>query len=212
MLNSFVDRSFYSHPKFKDIPKKFLVLKDIAFSGDGEPSLFPNLFDLTQGVISLKKNMGFPKVKLVLITNTTGFSRPNTIKALELLYSDHGNVWAKLDAGTDAYFQQVCRSAFPFNKILDNILHLSLTRPIMIQTCFMKINNVAPSREEVEAYCQRLIDIKNKNGKLKLIQIYTVARKPTEDYVAPLENKEIDEIVELVRNKSGLQVRPYYHS
>ncbi|MFI5304892.1 MAG: radical SAM protein, partial [Nitrospiria bacterium] len=131
---------------------------------------------------------------------------------IDHLDSDRGMVWAKLDAGTDAYFHRVCRTGFQFNKILDNILLVSQKRPIVIQTCFMKINKEGPSQEEIRTYCHRLLTIKNQNGRLKLVQIYTVARRPTEGYVEPLENIEMDQIVEFVRRESGLSVKAYYHA
>jgi wyosine [tRNA(Phe)-imidazoG37] synthetase (radical SAM superfamily) len=211
ILNSFGDESLFLTPIFKEIPKEKLVLRDIAFSGDGEPSLFPGISDLTQKVISLKNALGFSNVNVVMITNATGLSRPDTLKAIDHLDSDRGIIWAKLDAGTDAYFHRVCRTGFQFSKILDNILLVSQIRPIVIQTCFMKINKEGPSQEEIRTYCQRLLTIKNRNGRLKSVQIYTVARRPTEAYVEPLENIELDQIVEFVRRESGLSVKAYYH-
>ncbi|MBI1823510.1 MAG: radical SAM protein [Nitrospirae bacterium] len=212
LLISFKDESIYLTPPFIEIPRERVNLKDIAYSGDGEPSLFPGIFNLTREVISLKNSLGFPNVKLIMITNASGISRPETLKAIGLLDADQGTLWAKLDAGTEAYFHQVCRTGFSFQKILDNILLISQKRSIVIQSCFMKINREVPSKLEIESYSRRLIDFVNAGGRFDLIQVYTVARKPTESYVQPLENSELDEIAEIVRNKSGLAVETYYHS
>ena len=47
-------------------------------------------------------------------------------------------------------------------------------RPVVIQSLFMKVHGVAPSDAEIGAYCARL----RETGSIKLVQIYTIARKP----------------------------------
>lgn len=212
LLISIKNNTFYSTPKFREIPKDRLVLKDIAYSGDGEPSLFPEIFKLTQEIISLKNHLGFSTVRITMITNATGLVRPETMKALDLMDADGGEIWAKLDAGTPSYFQKVCRSGIDFNKILNHILNSAQKRSIVIQTCFMKIEGAGPTEDEVEAYCRNLNVIKSKGGKIRLVQIYTLARRPAEEYVQPLENREVDQIVEKVKNLTGLTTSPYYES
>ena len=53
-----------------------------------------------------------------------------------------------------------------------------------------------PSQAELEAFCDRLNEITAAGGQLKLVQIYTVARRPAESYVAPLTDAEVDAIVD----------------
>ena len=60
-------------------------------------------------------------VKLVLITNASLFHRPQVRRALETLDANGGEIWAKLDAGTEDYYAQVNRSAVPWRQILDNL-------------------------------------------------------------------------------------------
>ncbi len=212
ILGSFKNASFYSTPQFREIPRDRAVLKDIAFSGDGEPSLFPEIFNLTQEVISLKNRLGFSMIKVIMITNATGLVRPETTKAIELIDADGGEIWAKLDAGTPSYFQKVCRTGIDFNKILNHILLTSQKRAIVIQTCLMKIDGAGPTEEEIGAYCRNLNEIQAKGGKLRLVQIYTLARKPAEETVQPLENQEVDRIVEKIKYLTGLTIEPYYQS
>ncbi|MBI1819303.1 MAG: radical SAM protein, partial [Nitrospirae bacterium] len=102
ILESVKRGDFFSTGPFKKIPKERLPLRDIAFSGDGEPSLFSGFLPLTEEVISLKKELGFPEIKLVMITNGSGLSRPEIQEALELFDKNHGEVWVKLDAGTES--------------------------------------------------------------------------------------------------------------
>ena len=71
----------------------------------------------------------------------------------------------------------------------------------MIQSLFMRVHGEPPPPAELEAFCDRLNEITAAGGKLKLVQIYTVARRPAESYVAPLTDAEVDAIVELVKQR-----------
>ena len=59
-------------------------------------------------------------------------------------------------------------------------------------------------------FCERLAHVTRQGGEISLVQIYTVARKPTESFVTPLADVEVDRIVELVTSKTGLQTVGYY--
>ncbi len=58
---------------------------------------------------------------MVLITNASMFHRPHVARGLEILDDNNGEIWAKLEAGTEEYFQLVDRTPIPFRQILDNI-------------------------------------------------------------------------------------------
>ena len=106
--------------------------------------------------------------------------REPVARALAILDANGGEIWAKLDAGTQAYYRQVARSAVPFQKILDNLLTVARVRPIVIQSLFMRIHDEPPTPDEQQAYCDRLRSITSGGGQIKLVQLHTVARpRPT---------------------------------
>ena len=210
MLRFVKTGEIYRDEKFANVPQPLRRLNDIAFSGDGEPTTFRNFDELMQSVAKLKNQLGLPDVKMVLITNASMFHRPAVKLGLEILDQNNGEVWAKLDAGTESYYQLVERTKIPFRQVLDNITAAALVRPLVIQTLFMRIENVPPTPEEIAAYCERLNEITKAGGRLKLIQIYTIARGPAESYVAPLTNAEVDAIAEKVAQETGLSVERYY--
>ena len=112
----------------------------------------------------------------MLISNASMFHRDAVRKALEVLDANNGEIWAKLDAGTEAYYREVARSAVPFQRILDNLAMAARVRPIVIQSLFMRIREQSPSAAEQAAYCDRLAEITAAGGQIKLVQIHTVAR------------------------------------
>lgn len=200
----------FEHPKFKDTPPQFRRLNDIAFSGDGEPTTYRNFDEIIAACADLKRRLGLDLVKMVLITNASMFHRPHVQRGLALLDQNNGEIWAKLEAGTEEYFQLVDRTPIPFRQILDNITAAAKVRPLVIQALFMRVHGQPPSAAELDAFCDRLSEITAAGGTLKLVQVYTVARRPAESFVTPLTDVEVDSIVSLVGRRTGLAAKAYY--
>jgi wyosine [tRNA(Phe)-imidazoG37] synthetase (radical SAM superfamily) len=191
-------------------PQPLRRLCDIAFSGDGEPTTYRNFDEIIAAVAELKKRHGLAGVKLVLITNASMFHRPAVRRGLALLDAHDGEVWAKLDAGTDAYYHLIERTVIPFARILENITEAARVRPVVIQSIFMRVQGDSPSAAEVEAYCERLSEIVAAGGRIKLVQVYTVARPPAESFVTPLPRAEVDAIAARVGERTGLPTAAFY--
>ena len=83
-------------------------------------------------------------------------------------------------------------------------------RRIVIQSLFMRIRGSATRPAEQEAYCERLGEIVAAGGKIKLVQVHTVARPPAESWVSPLSNAEVDALVDVIRQRTGLPVAAFY--
>jgi wyosine [tRNA(Phe)-imidazoG37] synthetase (radical SAM superfamily) len=148
-------------------------------------------------------------VKLILISNATLFHRPQVQEALAVLDTCNGEIWAKLEAGTETYYRAIDRSSIPFQRVLDNILQAARVRSLVIQALFLQLNGEPPSQEEREAYCDRLNEIRMAGGRIKLVQVYTVARTPAEPNVSPLRAVEVEELAALVQKRTGLLVESF---
>ena len=73
----------------------------------------------------------------------------------------------------------------------------------------MQLHGIGPDEAELAAYCDRLNEITEAAGRIKLVQIHTIARAPAEAYVAALSNERVHEIADLVRNRTGLEVSAF---
>ena len=202
----------YQTEKFATTPPALRRLNDIAFSGDGEPTTYRNFDEIIAACAEVKRSAGLDDVKMVLITNASMFHRPHVQRGLAILEANHGEIWAKLDAGTEEYYQLIDRTTIPFRQILDNIAAAAKARPIVIQSLFMRVHGAGPSPAEQLAFCDRLNEMLAVGGQIKLVQIYTIARRPAESYVTPLGDAEVDAIVDLVQRRTGLTAEPFYGS
>ncbi|MBX3431995.1 MAG: radical SAM protein [Pirellulales bacterium] len=210
MLDAVASGEIFAVEKFRDTPPELRRLNDMAFSGDGEPTTYRNFDELIEACARLKRQSGLDDVKMVLITNASMFHRPHVRRGLEILDANNGEIWAKLEAGTEAYFQLVDRTPIKLAQVVENIATAARARPLVIQSLFMRVAGQAPPAEELAAFCDRLSEITAAGGRIKLVQVYTVARRPAEEYVAPLADAEVDAIVALVRARTGLAAEPFY--
>ncbi|MCE9605836.1 MAG: radical SAM protein [Planctomycetia bacterium] len=210
MLEIVLSGELFAHGKFAATPPQLRRLNDIAFSGDGEPTTYRNFDEIIAACAEVKRKHACEAVKMVLITNASMLHRPTVAQGLAILDANNGEIWAKLEAGTEEYYKLVERTVIPFRQVLDNITAAARARPLVIQALFMRIAGDAPSAVELAAFCDRLNEIGAAGGKLKLVQIYTVARRPAESFVAPLDDAEVDAIVKLVAERTGLTVQAFY--
>jgi wyosine [tRNA(Phe)-imidazoG37] synthetase (radical SAM superfamily) len=201
--------ALFAQAPFSGVEKEFQKVTDIAFSGDGEPTTCPQFGEAVELAIAAKKEAGLPDLKLLLITNATMFHRAKVKRVLSLLDENQGEIWAKLDAGTEPYYHRVDVTTIPFERILNNLLEAARRCPIVIQSLFMRLYGSPPDAAEIAAYCNRLRNIVSGGGKIKLVQIYTVARAPAQPYVTPLSDKQVDGIAAQVR-QIPLPVATYY--
>ncbi len=206
MLTWVSQEGLFEHPAFADLPPERRRVHDIAFSGDGEPTACPKFKEAVQIAAEARRNLGFEPLKIVLITNATLLDRPQVEEGLAILDANNGEIWAKLDAGTPGYFARVARTKMSFDRILKSITHAARKRPIVIQSLFMRLEGEPPSEAELHAYCDRLNEIGREGGKIKLVQIYTVSRKPAETFVSALSDEELAAIGEMVHQRTGLPV------
>ena len=210
MLESVSSGEIWRHVKFRDLPARLRTVHDIAFSGDGEPTTCRQFEAVVQVAADLKRAAGLERVKLVLITNASRLHREAVQRGLAIMDRNQGEIWAKLEAGTSSYYQQIDRSRVPFERILANITAAARVRPIVIQALFLRLAGEPPSVAELEAFCERLREILVAGGRISLVQVYTVARRPAERSVTALSDAEVDAITRMVSERTGLRAESYY--
>lgn len=210
ILQAEKDGSLYEMAPFSLLPEAERGVRDIAFSGNGEPTLYPRFAEAVQIAARARQRFGLNSAKLILLTNAAYLDKPQIKAALATMDQNNGEIWAKLDAGTEEYFRKVNRAHVSFDRILENILSTARVRPIVIQSLWFQIEGAAPPADEIEAYCSRLNGLISANAQLKTIQVHTIARDPAEAFVSPLSNDALDRIVSVVRSRVPVPVEVFY--
>ena len=209
MINFARDGGLAKEPKFDEVPELTRIIRDIAFSGDGEPTMIHNFDEVVRAVVEVKREAGLDDTKIVLITDAAGLDKASVRCGLEVMDANNGEVWAKLDAGTEEYFKQVNRTSVKFQRVLDNLCTTAKARPILIQSLFLKIHGDPMSGQELEVYCGRLNDITAAGGQIREVQAYTVARPAPETFVTKLTKEELEEMAKVICESTGLKVETY---
>jgi wyosine [tRNA(Phe)-imidazoG37] synthetase (radical SAM superfamily) len=195
--------------KFSEAPELSGVIKDFAFSGDGEPTMVNNFADCVRTVAEVKRAEGLDQTKIVLITNAAGLDKADVRRGLELMDANQGEIWGKLDAGTEAYYRTVNRTTIRFDRILANLIETAKARPIVIQSLFLKVHGQIMPEDELTVYGERLKAIAAGGGQIKEVHAYTIARPTPEAYATKLTAGELEGIADRIRRQTGLTVATF---
>lgn len=196
-------------PKFAEAGPLTRTVRDIAFSGDGEPTMVHNFPECVRMVADVRRSRNLHDAKIVLITDAAGLDKASVREGLVIMDGNNGEIWAKLDAGTEAYYRAINRTSVSFQRILSNLAFTARDRPIVVQSLFLKMNGQAMPLDELAAYCQRLREIVAAGGRIQEVHAYTIARPTPEPWVSRLEPAELEATASEIRRQTGLRVTSY---
>ena len=183
---------------------------DIAFAGDGEPTLSPLVAEAIEAAAAARRLWPavFGSVKLVLITNSTGFLDEGVAAMLHRAVAVHGlELWAKLDAGTEAWYRRIDRRGPDFEALYESLAAFSRVSPVVIQAMFCAIAEDAaspshpPPMREIDAWIGRIARLLDEGSRLVEIHVYTQSRPSPHGLTAPLED---DAVAAIARRLSSL--------
>lgn len=196
LLSMVVAGDLWEHAPFNTAAPALRRVGDISFAGDGEPTAAPGFADAVAAVVEVRARYGLDEVPLSLLTNATLFHREKVRAGLDVLSSAGGQVWAKLDAGTEAWFHRVDGTSLAFDRVLENIEWASMHHKVLIQSMFHAFDGEGPTDSEVKAWAGRLRTVLEAGGRLVGVQVYTVARKPADSSVSALERSRLEWIAQ----------------
>ena len=148
--------------------------KDIAFSGNGEPTATPEFEPIVKIVLEkIDKFQLSNTIKLRLITNGSYLNKKNVQQGLENMKSVDHEVWFKIDSVNPKEAQKINRINLSIASLRKNLKNALSISPTIVQTCLLKINNKLPSNDFVNEYVQFL---KPYAHQLKGIHLYSMVR------------------------------------
>jgi wyosine [tRNA(Phe)-imidazoG37] synthetase (radical SAM superfamily) len=152
------------------------VIKDIAISGNGEPTSVKNFATAIGliGDIATKFNV-FPGSHFVLITNGSLIHQQQVKDGLKQLKTYGGEVWFKLDSATKEGRALVNQTSQSIKSSLENLRISSELCQTKIQTCLVDYAGQGVSEIEKQAYLGALRTIRATTD-VNEIMLYTIAR------------------------------------
>ena len=149
-------------------------LKDIAFSGNGEPTSaeeFPQVILIVKKILE-EFNL-LHKIKIRLITNGSLMHKESVLEGIQVLAKMNGEVWFKVDAGLEESTKVINQVNIKPQQAIDRLKRCSEICPTFVQTCIFTIDNKEPNNKEIDAYI-KLIDSAKKS--IKGVHLYGIAR------------------------------------
>lgn len=198
-----------AQPPFADVPEPMRRVSDIAFSGDGEPTAAAAFPSAVQTVIEAARKHALPDLKTVVLTNATLLNVPAVRDGLDLLHRHRGEVWAKLDAGTQEHYRQMNRCAIPLQTILDNIALATRRWRVRIQSMWLQFDANPVDPAQVRALADRLREILDTGGQIQMVQVYTIARPPAESSVSAMPADDLQFVADQIADRTGLPVEVF---
>ncbi|WP_442498912.1 radical SAM protein [Methylobacter sp. sgz302048] len=177
------------------IPDGNRVIKDIAISGNGEPTSLKEFASAVTLIGEVATEIGvLPLSSFVLITNGSLVHQPRVQAGLKKLKEYGGEVWFKFDSATEAGRRLINNAKQSYQASLENLMLSARLCPTRLQTCLLDYDKRGLSEEEKQAYLDMLKTINKKHVSLKGIMLYTIARPSMQPEAALLEKLSVESL------------------
>ncbi len=190
----------------RHVPEGLRTVRDIAFSGNGEPTSAAGLGEIIDCVHRLRVRHGLAAVPLRLITNGSLLGRAGVRDAITRFGEIGGEVWFKVDGGRSEDFARVNGVRLQPQRVMRNLAECARRCPTWVQTCFFRWDGEAPDQAFVDAYLALLEGAGI--GLLRGVLLYGVARpsmQPEALRISALSGAELEAVAAQIRKK-GLTV------
>ena len=173
-LRFFLNEIIHGDYMEKNVSLEDRHLKDIAFSGNGEPTSaneFPEVISIVKKILS-EFNL-LHKIKIRLITNGSLMHQTSVIKSVGMLKEMNGEVWFKVDAATEESIKKINQVNLKPSQILERLKNSANVCPTFIQTCIFTIDGKGPSKKDIDAYVELINEVKSI---IQGVHLYGLAR------------------------------------
>ena len=187
------------------VPQEARQLKDIALSGNGEPTSAAEFDQVIELIGRIMDDFGLKgKIKLVLITNGSLVHRPAVQRGLERMAKLGGEVWFKLDRASEAGIRLVNGTRISLPRVRKNLAAAAALCPTRLQTCLFAIDGRPPDEKELAAYLEFVATALAAGVTLRGIMLYGLARPPMQPGKERLTALGKDWLDDFARRAAGL--------
>lgn len=175
-----------------------LAFDFFTFSGNGEPTLYPNFPQVVDEVVRIR-NRYRPAAKVALLSNSTGLLH----EEVRACVSKIDLPVFKLDAGFEETFQAINRPA-PGLRLAQIVDLLTYLEDICIQTVLVEGRPSNVGDDELEVYFRHVRRIKPRE-----VHIYSIDRPVPKADLVLVSPERLEEIARRGEQATGARFRPF---
>lgn len=190
----------------RHVPEGWRSVRDIALSGNGEPTSSRQFALVVSLVGRVRDAAGLGATPIRLITNGSLVGRAYVQEGLRRLGRLGGEVWFKVDAGRTADMLRINGVALSPAAVARNLARCADLCPTWVQTCLFRWDGESPDEAAMAAYLEVLAAAGL--SRVRGVLLYGVARPSMQaeaGHVTPLSREALEAYGELIKDK-GLTV------
>ena len=155
-----------------DTPVALRQIRDIAFSGNGEPTSSPQFLQAVE-IARRQRDAHGLDIPLVLITNGSLLLRAEVQAGVKALAEAGGVVWFKVDRLVPESMKRINGISYKPEQIQRRLDVACSLAPVWLQTCWLTWDGVAPSAEDEVAYLEF---VRRNAHQIQGVHLYGLAR------------------------------------
>ncbi len=170
----------------------------ITFSGNGEPTLHPELGEIVQRAKDLRDRY-VPQAKLSILSNSSTVGRESVRDALQMLDLKI----MKLDAGSEELICKLNKAVLPIY-ICEIVAGLKQLKDVILQSLFVqgRVSNADP--DSVELWIEKVNQIQP-----IVVQVYSIDRPAPDKRISKVNFVTLQWIANQVHWRTGIQAEVY---
>ncbi|HEX8988414.1 MAG TPA: radical SAM protein [Rhodocyclaceae bacterium] len=189
------------------VPEGLRTLADVAFSGNGEPTSaaeFPEAVAIALRVLSGAGLAG--RVALRLITNGSLMDRAAVREGIALLGRGGGEVWFKVDAGSEAGMVRINGTRQKPATVLRRLNACAGLCRTWVQSCFFSVDGAPPAAADIDDYLALLEQASKRIAGVHLYGLARPSQQPEAERLGRLPAEWLEGLADRIRDY-GLTVK-----
>ncbi|MDX8387050.1 MAG: radical SAM protein [Ghiorsea sp.] len=188
-LDGFLTELLHGDYMVQHVPEACRELRDLAISGNGEPTTCPNF----EAVVLLIKQLMIKhqlNIPLRLITNGSSVHKVGVQAGLVTMALLHGEIWFKVDVIGEKATRAMNGVSLSPEWQMNQLEHASTACPTWLQTCVLK--EQSEDAEYMGSYLRWLKSTLARGIKIEGVLLYSLARPSMQENGDLLEQAEHD--------------------
>ncbi|RMG92051.1 MAG: radical SAM protein [Zetaproteobacteria bacterium] len=202
-LSSMLEAMLHGDFLHRFAPEGMRILRDMAFSGNGEPTSSGQFADAVSLVGGIMERFGLVgRIPLRLITNGSYMSKGYVRQGLSRMADLRGEVWIKVDAADPASAKRINGVRLDADRLFEQVATSAMHCPTWIQTCMVAWDEQEPGEELLEPYLALLRRFATDGLPLEGVLLYSLARPSCQresSHVSPLPLTWLDSLADVIR-------------